>query len=218
LFSGVKEKLERASYFLNNLKTLADDAGGIAYIKSDKRQEMRANLDAFFFEIISAKDFFLQGINDRYVGLSRRRGTDISELKQQLSDVKAQKVVTKIEKLLGNQRSELWTLNKYRNSATHRELLHVGLEATITLEKAVFNNIQRQGKKVIKIIPEGQEKEVPPDAIKVEIPRDSVKMYLFKDPEDPSQGNMDIEIIPYCEQSLEFMRTLLEKLYFELGI
>ena len=62
MFGGVYEKLERATYFLNNLKTIADDAGGFPYVK--KSQELRASLDGFFFEIVSAKDFFLQGVND----------------------------------------------------------------------------------------------------------------------------------------------------------
>lgn len=44
------------------------------------------------------------------------------------------------------------------------------------------------------------------------------KTYLFKDPEDGSQGNMDTEVIPYCEQSLKKMKKFLEDSYNNLGI
>jgi hypothetical protein len=83
MFTGVYEKLERAEYFLNNLKNLSRDAGGFPYIK--KTQEMRANLDGFFFELISAKDFFLQGMNDHYgLGLRKQEATDIVQLRRHL--------------------------------------------------------------------------------------------------------------------------------------
>ena len=65
MFPEVDKKLERARYFLENIITLAEAEGGIAHITTDKQQHFRANLDGFFFEIISAKDFFLQGINDK---------------------------------------------------------------------------------------------------------------------------------------------------------
>ena len=118
MFRGVNEKLERAGYFLNNLKTLADEAGGFPYIR--KQREMRANLDGFFFEIISAKDFFLQGINDHYkLGLRKNNATDTSQLKCQLglsglqprSDTRllrnVLKVVESVEKLLSDKGSWL---------------------------------------------------------------------------------------------------------------
>ena len=41
---------------------------------------------------------------------------------------------------------------------------------------------------------------------------------LFKDPEDPSRGNVDIEVIPYCEQSLKIMRDFLEESYSKLNV
>ncbi|HUT97173.1 MAG TPA: hypothetical protein VMW60_03530 [Dehalococcoidales bacterium] len=191
MFEGVNEKLKRAEYFLNNLKALADEAGGFAHIK--KQQEMRANLDGFFFEVISAKDFFLQGINDVYgLGLKKNSATDIGQLKCQLgliylrrtdSDAKslsnALKAAEAIEGLISRKNSWLWIINTYRNSATHRELLHFG---------------------------------------HVVIPRENIKTYLFKDPEDGLQGNADIEVIPYCEQSLAQMKELLERLYSELEL
>ena len=233
MFPGVYEKLERVGYFLNNLKALAKDAGGFPYIT--KRQEMRANLDGFFFEIVSAKDFFLQGINDEYgLGLSRRKATDIGRLigklklpnqnnvKNVLDKIKELLDETKLQpqqKLLDDEKSWLWRLNNYRNSATHRELLHLGTVATIDLtdNKALFDKI-KQDKVVIKPILEGQEKAIPPDVTRVDIPPDKVKAYLFRDPEDSSQGNADIEVIPYCEQSLEHMSEFLESLYYQLGI
>ncbi len=85
MFAEANEKLERSGYFLSNLKTLAEDAGGLAYIKRDKQQEMRANLEGFFFEIISLKYIFLQGINNTYKsGLRKNNATDTSQLKCQL--------------------------------------------------------------------------------------------------------------------------------------
>ena len=188
MFAGVNEKLKRAEYFLNNLKALAD-----VFTRAEKQQEMRANLDGFFFEVISAKDFFLQGVNDTYkLGLKKNNATDISRLKCQLglsalqksrSDIKslrnAFKVATFLEKLLSDKGSWLWMLNNYRNSATHRELLHFG---------------------------------------HVVIPGDSSKTYLFKDPEDSKKENADIEVIPYCEQSLAKMQGLLGALYSELEL
>ncbi len=224
MFVGVCEKLERAGYFLNNLKTLAEEAGGFPYIK--KRQQMRANLDGFFFEIVSAKDFFLQGINDHYgLGLRKQEATDIARLKQCLagkSEAKGLEIVVLIEKQLSTKNSWLWQLNNYRNSATHRELLHLGHEVKFGMDKMALSDeirtMMKQGKYRIKPIFEGQETSIPPDVPKVDVPRENIKTYLFKDPEDPSQGNADIEVIPYCEQSLEHMREFLEKLYSDLSV
>lgn len=184
MFEGTNTKLEMAYYFLSNIKKLADDAGGIAYVRLGKRNEMGANLDGFFFELMSAKDFFLQGINDKYVKLAKEEATKINLLKSSLASAKypnALKVVESIEKELSNRTSRLWKLNNYRNSATHRELMHFARVVTIPTTTGV-------------------------------------KMYLFKDPEDPSQGYADIEVIPYCEQSLERMRKFLEKLYSDLNV
>ena len=220
MFKGVDKKLERVEHFLNNLKALADKAGGFPYIKRTKQQEMRANLDGFFFEVISAKDFFLQGVNDKFAGLPRDEATKISKLKHCLSSqstVEALKVVEQLEKGLSDSTSWLWAINNYRNSATHRELLGVGHKATIPLDRDTIEKIQ-QGKYKIKLIYEGEERDVPPGTPRVNVPRENIKTYLFKDPEDPTKGNADIEVIPYCEQSLTKMRELLERLYSELGL
>jgi len=183
MFLGVEKKLERAAYCLNNLKALADEAGGFAYIKRDKQQAMRANLDCFFFEVISAKDFFLQGINDNYAKLPKDEGTKIDLLKRYLESKKhshALEVVKSIEKKLSDKNSWLWRLNNYRNSAMHRDLLSIGYVASTSLA--------------------------------------NVEAYLFKDPEDPAQGNADVEVIIYCEESLKRMREFLERLYSELNV
>ena len=220
MFTGVYEKLERAEYFLNNLKNLSRDAGGFPYIK--KTQEMRANLDGFFFELISAKDFFLQGMNDHYgLGLRRQEATDIVQLRRHLEtkgELKALEVVTLIEKQLRTKNTWLWQLNNYRNSATHRELLHIWNDAifTATTNNKLFDKL-KSGDVVMKPIFAGQENTIPPGIPRVDIPYENVKTYLFKDPEDPSQGKADIEVLLYCEQSLKHMRSFLENLYVKLS-
>jgi len=163
----VNFKFERAEYFLERL--------GAIQIGS---QPWRAYLEAFFFELISAKDFFLQTINDKYkLGLERDEATSIPKLKQRLSDKPALEVVESIEGKLSDPNSWLWKLNNYRNSATHRELLHIGY-----------------------------------------VPSNShVEAHLFEDPEDSKKGNMKLEVIPYCEQSLDTMRDFLEELYSKLS-
>lgn len=220
MFLGVEKKLERATYCLNNLKALADEAGGFAYIKRDKQQAMRANLDCFFFEIISAKDFFLQGINDNYARLPKEEGTRIDLLKICLESKKhshALEVVKSVEKKLSDKNSWLWRLNNYRNSATHRELIPLGHEVKIRLtvdDKELFDKI-KQG---VYIRPIFEGEEIPSGVKRFDIPRENIKTYLFKDPEDPAQENADVEAIPYCEQSLERMRKFLETLYSELNV
>lgn len=223
MFEGVYKKLERAGYFLSNLKALEEAADGLAHVATDKQQEMRANLDGFFFEIISAKDFFLQGINNIYVHLPKDEATRIDQLKRCLDcsgHAKALDVVKSIEKQLADRNSWLWKLNNYRNSATHRELLHLGIEAEIppiTVDKDLFDKI-KQGKVKIKLISKGEESKITPDTRKINIPPKNIRTYLFKDPEDPNKGNADIEVIPYCEQSLETMKGFLETLYAQLDI
>jgi len=211
MFKGVDEKLERAGYFLNNLKTSADEAGSITRILSDKSQDMRANLDGFFFEIISAKDFFLQGINDKYsTGLRKMEATDIGKLKQCLTDKNARKALSKIEKLLATKNSWLWSLNNYRNSATHRQLVrywNIAEGPTFVVKKGEQPQFQIDSAGVKRI-------DIPSEKYEWK----DTKTYLFKDPEDRSQGHLDMEVIPYCEQSLERMRKFLEKLYSELSI
>jgi len=231
MFAGVNEKLKRAEYFLNNLRALAD-----GFTRAEKQQEMRANLDGFFFEIISAKDFFLQGINDNYgLGLPKKQATNTARLIGKLGERNlnnALNMVTSIKKLLNeenlrpeqklldDQDSWLWRLKNYRDSATHRELLHFGHKAEIgfaTDDRELFEKI-RQGRAVIKPILEGQKRKITPGVPKLDVQRKNIKTYLFKDPEDSSQGNADIEVIPYCEQSLTRMKEFLNKLYSDLEL
>jgi hypothetical protein len=236
MFEKVNKKLERARYCLQNLKTLASDAGGFAHIPPERQQAMRANLDCFFFEIISAKDFFLQGIYDACSVTSlKRHQVNESKLIAHLPDGKAKQVVTKICDLLddGNLRPEqklqddkdswLWRLNNYRNSATHRELLPLGHVARIhqVVDKATSEKIRQdmaKGPLVIKPRFEGEEKSIPPNVPRVDVKPENIKTYLLKEPEDPSQGNADMEVIPYCDQSLEKMTRFLKELYSQLGI
>lgn len=226
MFEGVEKKLERAAYCLQNLMTLASDARAFAHIPRERQQAMRTNLDCFFFEIISAKDFFLQGINDSYVGLAKNEATDIRQLKIRLKSKDANdalEVVQSIEKELSDRDSWLWRLNNYRNSATHRELLSLWHDAKIhpEVDEGTFEKIQRakaKGTLVIKPRFEGEEKSILPNVPRVDVKPENIKTYLLKDPEDPSQGNADMEVIPYCEQSLEKMTRFLEELCSQLGI
>jgi hypothetical protein len=226
MFEGVSKKLERAGYFLNNLKTLAEEAGVLAHVKQDKQQGIRASLDGFFFEIISAKDFFLQGINDKYAGLAKNEATDMRQLKICLKCKDASnalEAVKSIEKELSDKDSWLWKLNNYRNSATHRELLPLGHDAKIhqVVDRETFEKIRQdmaKGTLVIKPRFEGEEKSIPPNVPRVDVKPENIKTYLLKDPGDPSQGNADMEVIPYCEQSLEKMTGFLKGLYSQLGI
>jgi len=204
---------------------LAEEAGGFPYIK--KTQELRANLDGFFFEIISAKDFFLQGINDHYVlGLPKRKATKIAQLEKKLDckgESEASKIVGSIKEQLRHEDTWISKLNNYRNSATHRQLLPLGHEvkASLALNKALYDTIAQAAKEgSLRMIPisRGQEQLITPDIPKVQMPPESIKTYLFKDPEEPQKGNMDTEVLPYCEQSLEQMRDFLENSYNGLGI
>ena len=171
LFPTVDTKFKRAEFFLEKIRTLP-----VGF------EPWRTCLEAFFFELISAKDFFLQAINDKYgLGLERDEATKIDLLKRCLAcrgHSDALKVVKSIEKELNHENSWLWRLNNYRNSATHRELLPIGYVAGRS---------------------------------------DHVEVYLFEDPEDSSKGNMKLEVVPYCEQSLKVMRDFLEELYSQLS-
>jgi len=124
LFETVDTKFKRAEFFLENIRTLPVGS-----------QPWRACLEAFFFELISAKDFFLQAINDKYgLGLERDESTRIDLIKRCLTCRKYSDVleaVKSIEKKLSDTNSWLWKLNNYRNSATHRELLALGYVADI---------------------------------------------------------------------------------------
>jgi len=180
VFSTVEKKLDRAEYFLNNFRNMARASGGLPHVKSEDLNKVRANLDGFFFELISSKELFLQGINDKYAHLTRREGTRIRLLKARLSGYpNALEVVELIEKEM-SEGTWLSILTNYRDAAAHRELLGSHYVA----------------------IADGS----------------PVRAYLHKDPEDPSKGGADLEVIPYCEQSLDKMKTFLGDLYSRLQI
>ena len=180
MFNAVEKKLDRAEYFLNNVKDMAVASGGLPHVKATDQNKLRANLDAFFFELISSKDLFLQGVNDKYAHLARNDATDIKKLKPCLSGyANALVVVESIAKAISEEGTWLWALNNYRNAATHRELLGFHYEAGRS---------------------------------------EHVEAYLHKDPEDPSKGGADLEVIPYCEQSLDKMKAFLGDLYSRLQI
>jgi hypothetical protein len=223
MFPSVYVKLKCAEYFLDNLKTLAENAGGFPHIK--EKEQLRANLDGFFYEVISAKDFFLQGINDYYgLGLRKQKATDMGKLKKCLDDKgesNASGTIIRIEELLAVSGTWLWELNNYRNSATHRELLHFGHVVEVGTAIMVgggSRDVKSQLVLLLKQIIKTLRQKFIKDTRKINIPSEGIRTYLFKDPEDPQQGNSDIEVIPYCEQSLSQMREFLESLYSNLGI
>jgi len=221
MFTGVYGKLECARYYLDNFKTLAENAGGFPNMM--EQREMRASLNEFFLEIISAKDFFLQGINDYYkLSLSKQEASNITKLKQSLEnrgEPIALKIILQIENQLSDSNTWLWQLNNYRISTTHRELIHFGHVATILTDRIAMSDKTRKKIKQGKYRNlEGQRKAIPTDVRKADVPHEQIKTYLFKDPEDPQKGNADMEVIPYCEQSLEQMRNFLDDLYSDLVI
>jgi len=225
MFAAVNVKLGRAGYFLNRIKTLQQDISNFAVIDRSKEQEFRANLDGFFFEIISAKDFFLQAINDTYkLGLRKNNATDISRLKCQLgfsvlrksqSDMKslknAFKVVESLERLLSDKGSWLCRLNNYRNSATHREIL-------MEVHNIILPPMGDKKSSKIALQFPGQVVKTAYGEQKVDVPEENLKICLLENPDEPSKGHADIEVIPYCEESLTRMKGLLERLYSELGL
>jgi len=224
VFETVNKKLERAEYFLNNLNYFVKEAKGLAYVPSSKQQAMRANLDGFFFELISAKDFFLQEINNNYeLGLQKGDATIFAKLKARLGLKrynKALAVVESIEKEVSEKNTWQWKINNYRNSATHRELLsfHHNVEIKQITDNKELINMAQEGKLKIKPIFQGQEANIPPGLPGINIPPENVKTFLYKDPEAPDQGCSIMEVLPYCEESLKRMRNWLENLYLHLGI
>lgn len=120
MFESVLKKIDLAEYFLNNLKSLAKEAGGFAHIKMGKRCEVVANLDGFLFEVVSAKDFFLEGINGHFhLGIPSKEVYEDKLIICCSLPIHAKDVVKKIKGLLSKEKTWLWQLNSYRNSATH---------------------------------------------------------------------------------------------------
>ena len=225
MFEGAERKLSLAEYFLNKLKLLANEAGGFANIKMDKKHEVVVNLDGFLFEVMSAKDFFLQGLNKQY-GLQfgkKQDATNTSQILQQLrakNDGSLNNVIKAVEALhrrLTKKGRWLWRLNHYRNSATHRELVHfwnVAEGPTIEVKEGEEPQFQ------IVLDPETK---APKYLRRIDIPSDvyefkNLGTYLLKDPSDPDKGRADVGVIEYCEKSLDNMGKLLNHLYAELQV
>jgi hypothetical protein len=182
MFEAVTKKLGRAEYFLNNLEDMASVRGGIPSLSPDDLNALRANLDAFFFELVSAKDFFLQEVNDRYAHLPKKKATHIDQLKPCLvGHADALAVVESIGEKMSQRDTWLWKINKYRNAATHWELFSLNY---------IFCTGEQETRQV----------------------------YLNRDPENPDQGHADIEVMPYCQQSLNEMKAFLDELYSQLHI
>jgi hypothetical protein len=131
MFPGVNTKFERAQFFLVQLSSIQIGT-----------QPWRAYLDAFFFELISAKDFFLQALNEKYtLGLKKDSATKLDLLKRCLEckgHLDALRIVKTLEKELHSENSWLWSLNNYRNSATHRELLRMNYEVGTSDHTQIF--------------------------------------------------------------------------------
>ena len=135
MFDSVSKKLKMAQCFLDNLKGLANDAGGFAHIGSSKRIEADANLDGFFFELISAKDFFLQEVNRKLkLGLKSKEVSEDSLLRRNMPQ-SAEEQVKKIKDKLSDDSTWLWRINNYRNCATHRWLFQRGFVASSEAER-----------------------------------------------------------------------------------
>ncbi len=233
MFKIVYNKLERAEYCLDNLKAFEKEARGLPYVPSDKQQQMRANLDCFLFEIMSAKDLFLQSIYVNYKVRDMKNERNVTKPEELVKYLEGEPkdVVESVRNLLDGGRLEkqqkleddqdswLWRLNNFRNAATHRKLLGLGIVAEVystIKDKKQFEKIKR-GEVAIKLMFEEEEKNISPKIPMLKIPRENVKTYLNKDPYDAEKGNMDLEVIPYCEQSLDRMKRFLKKLYSELG-
>ena len=126
-FAPIEEKLKAAEYFFNKLKELEKNA---RHLSSADPFLTRVNLDGFFFEVIAAKDLFLQVVNKLFnAGL---KSGEVNENKLLTSNIeqKAKDTVSKIKRLLSDESSWLWRLNNYRNVTSHRALLsrHIKIE------------------------------------------------------------------------------------------
>ena len=134
-----------ARYFLNNLKSLADEAGSFAHIGSSKRIEADANLDGFFFELISAKDFFLQEVNRKFNSWLKSKEVSEGKLLSLNIPQNAKEQVEKIQVKRSDDSTWFWRINNYRNVATHRRLFQWGFVASSEAEKVKVYLFQNPG-------------------------------------------------------------------------
>ena len=169
----------------------------------------------------------MQGINDNYrLDLKKHQATDTDRLIHKLKNRNlnsALNVVTSIkgflneknlrpeQKLRDDQDSWLWRLNHYRNSAMHREVL-------MEVHNIILPPMKGDKSSRVALQFPGQVVGTSPGEQKVDVPEENLRICLLNNPEDPLQGQADIEVIPYCEQSLTRMKELLERLYSELEL
>ena len=124
MFDSVEAKLEAARYFMDLLKSLERESGGI--LASASPRIVTALLDAFLFEVIAAKDFFLQEVNDAFgSGLPRDKVHEqaLLSLDEATLPDRARRQVRKLMGLGSRSNSWLWRLNNYRNAAAHRQIV-----------------------------------------------------------------------------------------------
>lgn len=129
-FIPIDEKLKAAEYFLDNLKKLEKEA---KHLSSADVFLTRVNLDGFFFEVIAAKDLFLQLINKLFKAGFKSGEVTTDKLLSINIEQKAKDTVLKIKQLLSDESSWLWRLNNYRNVTSHRALLsrHIKIELVV---------------------------------------------------------------------------------------
>lgn len=200
MFDSVSEKLKAAEYFLHKLKSLEKQAGHLAHADGQIR---RYQLDGFLFEIIAAKDLFLQEINFIFKGPFKRSEVTLDKLLSVAVDVKEKNVLLEIKRSLSDNANWLNRLNAYRNVTAHRALM--GQHIKVSLGTAIFRINTRPLEAIKSIL------KIPKENI------NSVSIHLAKNPDDPSQGACEKEIIPYCEDSLRRMRNFLSQLYKDIN-
>ncbi len=122
MFQSVEDKLEAAKYSVDSLKYLEGQSGGV--LASANPIIVTALLDAFLFEVIAAKNFFLQEINDAFAaGLSRKDVKEQVLLCNAKLPNQAKEQVKELWRLLSDSNFWLWRLNNYRNAAAHRNII-----------------------------------------------------------------------------------------------
>jgi hypothetical protein len=130
MFESVDNKLESAKYFVDSLKCLERESGGV--LASAKPYIVTALVDAFLFEVIAAKDLFLQEVNDAFgLGLSRKDVREQTLLCNAKLPDQPKEQVKELWCLLSDSNSWLWRLNNYRNAAAHRNIIKKRIVAVV---------------------------------------------------------------------------------------
>ena len=130
MFDSVEAKLEAAGCFIDLLKSLERESGGT--LASASPRIVTALLDAFLFEVIAAKDFFLQEVNDALgLDLSRKSVSEQELVRNPQLSIEARAQVKDLLRLSSDTNSWLWRLNNYRNAAAHRNIIRKKLVAVM---------------------------------------------------------------------------------------